>query len=144
MKRKKIRNIALIIIGVLVIGGAATGYYLYTKPTPDVAGIKPEYTLTADELTRAFNSDEQKATQKYAGEVIEVSGQIAEKTANDTSMTFILTGQKDPGSGVRCSFSPNALEQAKQYDVGDQVQVKGKCTGKLFEVVLINCYLTKD
>ncbi len=144
MKKKKIRNLVLIIIGIIVVGGAATGYYLYTKTTPDVAGITPEYTLTADELTQAFNSDEQKATKKYAGEVIEVSGQISEKTANDTSMTFILTGGEDPASGVRCSFSPNALEQAKKYGVGDQVQVKGKCTGKLFEVVLINCYLVSD
>jgi hypothetical protein len=144
MKKKKIRNIALIIIGIIVVGGAATGYYLYTKTTPDVAGITPEYTLTADELTQAFNSDEQKATKKYAGEVIEVSGQISEKTANDTSMTFILTGQKDTSSGVRCSFSPNALDQAKKYGVGDQVELKGKCTGKLFEVVLINCYPVND
>lgn len=144
MQKKKIRNIALIIIGVLLLGGAGVGIYLYTKTTPDVAGIKPAYTLTADELTKAFNSDEQKANKKYAGEVIEVTGQISEKTANDTSMTFILTGQKDQGSGVRCSFSPNALEQAKKHGVGDQVQVKGKCTGKLFEVVLINCYLVSD
>ncbi len=79
MKKKKIRNIVLILTGIILVGGAATGYYFYTKTAPDVAGIKPEYSLTAGELTRAFDSDEQKANKKYAGEVIEVSEQISEK-----------------------------------------------------------------
>lgn len=144
MKRKKIRNIALIVIGILVLGGGAVGYYLYTKQTPDVAGIKPEYTLSAKELTKAFNSNEKQANQKYAGEVIEVSGQISEITDNDTTLTFILTGDNDTPSGVRCSLSSNDLIRAKKYNVGEQVVLKGKCTGKLFEVVLINCYLVSD
>ncbi len=59
-------------------------------------------------------------------------------------MTFILTDQKNKGSKVRCSFSINALDQAKKYSVGDQIKVKGKFTGKLFEVVLINCYPLSD
>lgn len=52
-------------------------------------------------------------------------------------MTYILTGEKHSASGVRCSFSTNAIDLVKKYNFGDPFEIKGKCTGKLLEVVLI-------
>ena len=145
MKKKKIRNIALIIVAIGVIGSGGVGYYLYQKPVKDVAGIAPEYNLSAGALAKAFDSDENEATRKYGGEVIEVSGKISEITDNDSTLTFILSSGKDQPSGVRCTFSSaQDLDQLRKYRVGEQVNLKGKCTGKLFDVVLINCYLTND
>ena len=140
MKRKKIRNIVIILVAIGLIAGLATGYYLYNKPPEDVAGMKPEYTLSAGELTEAFNTNEKEANDKYAGKVIQVAGEIAEIEGNDSTMTFILTAENDPGSGVSCTLASEALEEAKGYSIGELVAVKGKCTGKLFEVVLINCH----
>jgi hypothetical protein len=70
-----------------------------------------------------------------------ITGEIAEIKA-DINPTIQLAGS-DPLSGVTCSFYQNELPTIQSLKIGDKIMVKGKCTGKLMDVVLNNCRIQK-
>jgi hypothetical protein len=46
-------------------------------------------------------------------------------------------------AAVTCSFYSEEAGNIKKINPGDEVTVKGKCTGKLMDVVLNKCSLVK-
>ena len=126
----------LIGIAFLIICGAAIGYYLYTKPSPKAANLKADFTLKAEELTSAFQTDAQKAALEYSGKVIEVKGKLAEiKTDDKGLVTIILEGS--PGTTVSCIFDKPLTETLNK---GDEISLKGFCAGwdELFSEVKLH------
>ena len=129
--------ILILAAGVLVAG--AVGFYLYNKPHPDLQRQEADYSLSAAELFAAFEADEQAATAKYVGSgnkeiILEVSGMAQDvKETENGGMTLSL---KEPGemSGVNCEFL-----EASEVAEGEQITVRGVCTGMLLDVVLSRC-----
>jgi hypothetical protein len=128
-----------ILLVVLVLGlmGASVGFYFYTKTPDDIRDLKEDFTLSAIDLVQAFNENEEAANQKFLNKVIVVSGTIAD-IKTDSNPTLQLEGT-DLLSGVTCSFYEDEVAKLKTLKAGDQVILKGKCTGKLMDVVLNNC-----
>jgi hypothetical protein len=121
--------IGLIILGVL--GGIAGYVFIYNKPHPDYEKKKPDYAMTATGLFEAYRNDTQEASEKYNGKVLEVSGFL---TAVETSgeMVIAIFGL-DEGmfgvEGVRVTMLPNHHNAVKNYDMSEQITLKGVCTG---------------
>lgn len=132
------RIFIFLVLGILVAAGI--GYFLYNKPHRDVASEKPEYVLSADQLFDEYEADEVAANNKFLDKTVEVSGTIGEIGTNDADQTFvILTAENAMIGGVSATFS----EKPETVAEGQQVSVKCRCTGKLMDVVLINCALSK-
>jgi len=132
-----------------LLAGITVAVYVFNKPKRDIAKTAAEYSLTATQLMTEFTKDEQAANAKYLsaayGKVISVSGTIGEiDQAGDTSLNILL---KEPtmGSGsINCSMQKSEIPKAKSLKVGDNVAVKGECTGYLDiinEVSLVKCLL---
>jgi|SRR5664279_980042 len=115
----------LIGLALLLICGAAIGYYLYTKPSPKAANLKADYALKTEELTTAFQTNSQKAAAQYSGKVLEVTGKLAEiKTDDKGLVTVILEGS--PSTTVSCIFDKPLM---RNLNKGDVISLKGFCSG---------------
>ena len=135
---KRSRKILLLLVVVALI---ATGYgfYLFRKKPADVRKENAQYELTVTGLLEEYNKDETAANQKYLDKVIVVKGKVAEiKTEQDGQTTVVLEGG-DPLASVICSFYEDEINTVKKLNKGELVLIKGKCTGKLMDVVLNRC-----
>ncbi len=126
----------LIGIAFLIICGAAIGYYLYTKPSPKAANLKADFVLKTEELTKAFQSNSEKAGKDFSGKVVEVTGKLTDiKTDDKGLVTLILEGS--PETTVSCIFDkPLTANLIK----GNTVTLKGFCAGwdELFSEVKLH------
>ena len=124
----------------LLIGGGV-GYYMWNKPHEAIG--KADIVTTATELAAEFGKDENAAMKKYVGQdgkmiVVQVSGKISD-VKNDTSGITIGLETGDPINGVSCVLDKFTKQTKTDYKVGDDVKLKGLCTGKLSDVVIDRC-----
>jgi len=130
MKRKWVLIIGLI----LLLFTAAWVYYLYQKPRADVAAIKADYSITAEKLYNDFATNEAEADKKYSGKVIEVTGIVADVQVSDSAVIVLLAAGNET-SGINCSFKNTNVALTGK---GKTVEVKGRCTGFLMDVNLVD------
>lgn len=131
----------LILGSILVVIGGGVGYYLWNKPHASIG--TPDVTTTATELAAAFGKDEDAATKKFMGDaskslIIQVSGKVLE-IKNDTSGIALALETGDPINGVSCVLDKFTKQPRTDYKVGEEVTLKGICTGKLSDVVIDRC-----
>lgn len=128
-----------ILIGVLilVLAGAAIGFYQWNKPHRSVDNEKA-IRADAASLFNEFSTDEQAANQKYLNKVIEVSGTIAHIDQNQDKQRYLVLQTEDALYGVMCTMRDNNWTA----NAGDQVSVKGFCSGFTGDVKLTDCALS--
>jgi hypothetical protein len=129
-------------IGIILCCLIAWKVYTTFKPHRNVSGDKAEATLSAAGLYHEFQQDESLANKKWVGKVIEVSGIISSVNESDHYISLNLKGNTD--GGINCSVSKKDLEAGDQFRSGDSVTVKGKCTGFLIDVDLVDCVIKKS
>ncbi|MFH0760877.1 MAG: hypothetical protein V2A67_05185 [Bacteroidota bacterium] len=140
----KTRYKILIAILVLAIAGLITVYlYVFRTGQPDMFRLKTDYRIEATALYKEFEADEQAATDKFAGKILEVSGSVESIEKNEwghVTIAFI-----DPVFGVTCTI--DSLQAMSQPEVvtalksGDLIIIKGRCDGMLTDVKLVKCVL---
>ena len=128
-----------IIAGILLLLIIGWGFYKYNKPHAGIADQKTDYILTAAELFNSFQKDESAANKKYLGKVIEVKGRISVIQAGSGNTNIQIDAS--PMGGVNCSFSSADEQVLKTLKKGDTLTVKGRCTGFLMDVNLVDCAL---
>ena len=127
-----------------VIGGSI-GYYMWNKPHETIG--KPDFITTATEIVTEFDQDEVAAMSKYVGKdgktiVIQVSGKIAD-VKNDTSGITLALDTGDPINGISCVLDRFTKHPNTDFKIGDDIKLKGLCTGKLSDVVIDRCVVVE-
>lgn len=133
----KIRNVLIILLVAVVIGGII-GYKQYNKPHRDLMSEEVTAALTAQDLFAAFDRDENAANEKYLDEMLEVTGTI-EKINVSEDKSIVQFRTEDLIAGIICEFEKGALQNIPSE--GEEITVRGICTGKLMDVVLVRCIL---
>ena len=135
MKKK---YVLLVVINVVVLSGVSVALYLYNKPHADVSGMTPELRVSAMDLYKAFQKDETAANRQFGDKVIAVTGAIAAEDVTDSTASLQLT-TNDPAGSVNCAFVGGKKEKGSLPARGSVVTVKGRCTGFLQDVNLVDC-----
>lgn len=128
----------LIISIILLVGAAGIGLYLYNKPHKNMQRQKADFELEAAELYRAFEENETGANEKYLDKVIEVEGSIKEIVEENGKKSIILHSDSALG-GVICELDDFSEHEPVELNEGDQIRLRGICTGMLMDVVLVRC-----
>jgi tRNA_anti-like len=132
------KKILILTTAIAMITGAAFAYYLYHKPHQSVANETPAFTLDAASLVSEYDANEKKANSKYLGKIIEVKGVVSEKSKNSAGH-FCVTLQGPDLAGIGCEFEPKAQTHAAKLKEGEEVCIKGICSGVLMDVVMVDC-----
>lgn len=130
-----------IIAGVLLLLIIGWGFYKYNKPHAGIADQKADYVMTAADLFNSFQKDESAANKKYLGKVIAVKGMISAIQAGSGNTNIQI--DVSPMGGVNCSFSKTDGQTLKTLKKGDTLTIKGRCTGFLMDVNLVDCVLAE-
>jgi len=133
------KKILLILLGLGLIG-VAIGYYMYNKPVESLENKKPDMEVTAGKVIEDYQSNESTANDLYLGKVIQVNGKVG-SVVEEEGKKKINIDAGNPMSMVICE-----LEDAKEADnvqAGQDISIKGKCTGYLSDVVLVQSHIVK-
>ena len=129
----------LLLAAVLVLAGAAVGFYMYNKPHQDMERAEADMAIQASELYDAFEQDENAANERYLDKVVQVKGKVKSVSkADDGSVSLTLESGSDM-FGVICEFDKLTEHAETTFETGQEVTLKGICTGKLMDVVLVRC-----
>jgi hypothetical protein len=121
MKRKIILGVLLVIVVAAVIG-----YRMYSMKNDDLVDQKPDVTIAAVDLVKAFNKDTAAARKQYLDKVIEVSGSVAKI---DTAGSITLVGEEGSQSSVVFGLDKRHTEDYKKIKTGSNATLQGKCIG---------------
>ena len=127
-------GIVLLCLGVL-------GIYKIYQPHHNVEGEQTVGKFSAAALYNEFLHDENAANKKWAGKVIEVTGTILSLAENGEHSSISLDAA--PEGGINCGFLKRDLPSEAKLVKGEAITIKGKCTGFLMDVNLVDCVLIK-
>src|SRR5690606_22915754 len=116
-------------------------YFVFNKPHPSID--RPEFLVSASELITAFEEHERAANDKYPGKVVEVHGTVAEVLEKQNSSGLLL-GDTSTGSRVSCTLEGENDDMAYGLRAGDALTLRGICSGRLLDVVLVDCRIIPD
>jgi hypothetical protein len=131
------KRILLIILIVGLVVAFGTWKYVFRKAETSVKSEKAEVEITATELLKSFEVNEDSANARFLNKIILVEGTVAE-VKSDTSGYSIYLKEPESVSGVLCGFNKE-VKIEKQIKPGDVVIIKGICNGYLMDVVLNKC-----
>jgi hypothetical protein len=140
MKRKIIVRI-IIVLGVLLTGLAGLGSYMYNKPHRNIGKAKPDFVITSATLYNSFSQDENYANSQFLDKVILLKGRIMEvMNIRENDVVILLEGEEGVG-GVSCTLNSTEISKAASLKKNQELTIKGRCTGMLMEVVLVDCFI---
>jgi len=128
---KKFLTVALI----FAIFAVALTVYFLTKEYKDTRNVKPDYTLTANELFQAFQKNDSSANKNYTEKILEINGIISAVEKADTVFNLKMT---DSATGSFINFALQRDEILKENDIhaGDKITVRGSCSGAIYSEIL--------
>lgn len=135
---------AIICLGAIgaALGGGENGNTLQTTST----NIKTEEVLTIDynQLYKEYMDNPISADAKYKGKILKLTGKvdtIDREIAGNTYITFKIDFLKD----IRITFKKSEESKVADLKKGQQVTIKGECTGTLLSttVALNDCEIVE-
>lgn len=126
MKKRTI----LVVVVLLALIAFASVYLYLNQPHRSVRG-EEGISVTADSLFLHFQKNETAANSLYLNNVLIVRGKIKSIEKNTEGKTVIVLETGDLMFGINCTLDGEfALQE------GDEVGVRGICTGYLADVVI--------
>ncbi len=121
---------------------AGWAVYAYMKPHRNVANEKTNATVSAFLLYNDFKQDEAGADKKWIGKIIEITGTVTSIIPAGIYTSINLKAAID--GGINCNVLSSDLSGEKSPFVGETLTIKGKCTGFLLDVNLVDCIITNQ
>ena len=126
----------ILLLGVL---GGAFGFYMYNKPHQDMTKSTADLKLSSTQLFADFEENETTANVKYLDKIVEVSGRVKEVSQDENGMTSLTLETESDMFGVICQLDNLTKHARTDFKEGEEVKLKGICTGVLMDVVLVRC-----
>jgi uncharacterized protein (DUF1330 family) len=128
-----------IITVIVVLAGGFIAYRMYNKAHVSIQGLAPDYEIKSTELVSEFTASEEAANEKYLGKILQVDGEIEEILGTDPTPTILVSGNEM--NHVQAVFAKNMTFQP---EVGKSILLKGRCSGYLMDVILIDCVIVNE
>jgi uncharacterized protein (DUF1330 family) len=130
---KKI-NIVVILILVFAVGG----FFVYQYVNQNVEGlesVEADYTMSCDSIYQEFKSDKGKASQKFLGKAIILSGEVnsVENAGNNVTVVYKI---KSGEAIIRCALDSLNAPKLKTAQ-GQTLVLKGEYVGYEDDVMFV-------
>ncbi len=141
--RVKVKNFKILLVFFLVvILGLLACIYFYNMPHVNVIKSEAAYTLTAQNLIDQYQEDEATTNAKYTENVIQIVGTIFDISTLKGNMVITLKDD-DLEASIICHMLPEENRKSLQLKKGQNVNIKGICTGYLLDVIMVKCTLVE-
>ena len=120
---------------IVLVTGGGVAWYLFTQKFEDTASTKADYTVQAKALIDEFRKNDSAANKKYAEKIITVSGMVSAIEPADTTLNVKMADTTN-GSYIIFAFQPQDFASVKKIKQGDNVSIKGSCSGGAYSEIL--------
>jgi hypothetical protein len=136
-------KIALGFVVFVALAGILAALYMFNLKHTDMAKARPDFKITSTVLQKAFEDDETTASKLYINKILEVTGKIAsvKPPAENKFISISLVTGSDLSS-VICTFP--AISDPSTLSVGEEITLRGECSGFLMDVLLNNCAIIQN
>jgi len=131
----------LIIVLILSMLGAGGAYYIFNNQFSDTADTNAEFTVNATDIIHEFEKNDSLANKKYGEKIIIVNGLVSE-IENADSTVNIKMADTTSGSYIIFSFQQQHMEDTKKIKTGQEVSIKGSCSGGAYSQILETEFIT--
>jgi hypothetical protein len=114
---------------------------IFREADSDVGKKTADFEISAKELVENFEMNEDSANSRYLGKIVLIKGNISNISEQDDVVSVYLKADEDL-AGVLCSFDPKSIN-LQSLKVGNELQIKGICSGYLLDVVLNKCTIVE-
>ena len=130
-------KIALFVVFFFAVSVILASLYVFNMKHKDLKKTKPDFVITSVSLQKVFEDEEKSATAKYVNKILEVSGTIESVKTGEENILSVNLKTGSEFSSVICTF-PSQTDPA-QFKTGNQITIRGECSGFLMDVLLNNC-----
>lgn len=117
--------------------------FLFYAPEKNLQRETADLQISATELFTQYEANEAAGNQKYIDRIIDVTGEVAEITTDEEGSPVVILREADAFSGVLCTLKDSERSAVNELTIGEQVTIRGFCTGMLMDVVLNKCVVIK-
>jgi len=114
--------------------------YEYKKPHTDAGDKTTNIYIDATGLYNDYAKNETTANAKYLGKIIEVTG-IVDDIQNTNGALVIMLNANQMMGGISCKMFDAKNNFLKKRD---KITIKGKCSGFLSDVNLVDCVVKNN
>lgn len=118
-------------------------YSIFNYKGIDTRKAKTEISLTANELLKDLNEEDEKQFEQYIEKALEIDGTIYQITYKAGKYSLLLRGDKIDAL-VLCEMEKDQAPLIELLKVGDEVKVKGILKGFLMDAILLNCIVLEE
>lgn len=133
------KRILIVILVILILTAVWVAFRIYNKPHRDSL-TEAAIPITAVELFRSYEDNEEVANALYLDKVLEITGEISEITTNQEKMPIVAFETENPMFGIRCTMDNPSIN----VQPGDSVTIRGICSGYLSDVIIIKSVITEQ
>lgn len=132
-----LKKLAWIVIGpVLAFAAYKMGEkFVMSETFTNTTDIKADHTVNATDLIREFTINDTAANNKYREKILVVNGKTTQVERLSDSTTTIQFADST-GSYIAFSFEKEQYEEVKEIKTGDEVSLKGSCSGSIYSEIL--------
>ncbi|MEL7021893.1 MAG: hypothetical protein AAGK47_09800, partial [Bacteroidota bacterium] len=135
-----IKYLLYFLLSIAIMGGLSL-LFLFFAPEKNLSRQSADLSISATELFNQYEADEVAGNQKFIDRIIDVSGTIAEISKDEEGAPVVILRETDAFSGILCTLKDSERQALAQLSVGNQVTIRGFCTGMLMDVVLNKCVI---
>lgn len=129
MNKKSILKYSILFALVFAAAAAFYGYKEFNRKTKSVAEQKANFNVQQEELLSAFSTDEKAATQKFSGQVLEITGTVKTVETDEKGFATVVLGDSSSLSSIRCSIDSIQAQTATSVKSNSKIIIRGICTG---------------
>ncbi len=138
---KTYTKVLLLFVTFIALAAILAALYMFNLKHTDMAKAKPDYVISATDLQKAFDDDETVASKKYINKILEVNGIILSSKRSENNAVNITLATGNDFSSVICTFP--AVKDTINMSLGNEITLRGECSGFLMDVLLNNCAVIK-
>ena len=131
----------ILVFVVLILLAVLYGIKEYNRKPTDLSKVNPEATIFAVALITSFKENEATANKTFLGKTVLVNGIISEIDNENDTLVNVYLGDSTLLEKVSCSMDMSKSDEYKKLKQGQQISIKGFCTGYLQDVELNRCVI---
>ncbi len=120
---------------IVLLAGAGVVWYIFTEKFTDTANRKSDFTVNAMDFIKEFRQNASMANRKYTEKIVVLNGIVSSIEAADTTAN-IKFADTSSGDYIIFAFQQQHLADAKKLKEGQQVSIKGSCSGGAYSQIL--------
>ena len=111
------------------------------KTESEISTNEPTISVSAKQLYKDYTDNEVAADLKYKDHVLVVTGRVDEIAKDITDDIYVTIKGDEYFGDAQCFFSKDHTNEAAQLKKGQTITIKGKCQGKMMNILLRGCSL---